>query len=526
MDLFKEAKSSSSEEIQLQKELAKKRAKKLAKKLAKKRQQNDKDLAKLQTENLVLKTENTSLKQQQSSLSQKNEKLQNDFADVKKEKLKDDQELVKVRHENTSLRADNSTLKQKVTVQKKELEQGKSKRDEMAEEIKSLCLRIANQVSPAPQRDFAAQKDISGSQALKPESPPSYSSYSYLSSIDIQISSTPKTDFAVQTDMSESPSAPMPESPSSPIQVRSTPITDSSVQTDISAESAFATEPESPSLSKDKTSKLNIGAKKRRSSKKQKDISSYFHFDTRKKKDSPPEFRPQNVPQKAPFCDSKNFPSLNQAEIISSTKPRLRNLNSEKSKSDFSLPPPLKSQPVKNLQSSSQTLPTPNRMRYFSTPSTQPEQKSFSDPFSASQLRPVTFSAPTSKPNQHLASFSSAVKQTVPKNSTSHYSKRQNVIIYGDSNYKTRHGDLIQAIKRRDPTASTKYNIKLVKSYTLEKTYEIMKTNNHENAIVIINVMTNNAKRRQSLSYVRDLQETIILMLKLETSLQVLNFYK
>ena len=65
MDLLKEAKSSSSEEIEkLQKELAKKRAKKLAKKLAKRRQQNDEDLAELLTENLVLKTENTSLKQQ------------------------------------------------------------------------------------------------------------------------------------------------------------------------------------------------------------------------------------------------------------------------------------------------------------------------------------------------------------------------------------------------------------------------------------------------------------------------------
>ena len=58
-------KSPPSEEIEkTEKELAKKRAKKLAKKLAKKREQNEKDLVELLTENLVLKTENTSLKQQ------------------------------------------------------------------------------------------------------------------------------------------------------------------------------------------------------------------------------------------------------------------------------------------------------------------------------------------------------------------------------------------------------------------------------------------------------------------------------
>jgi len=130
-----------------------------------------------------------------------------------------EQELLNLRYK--PLHTENSSLKQNVTKC-----QCKAKMDEMAKEIESLRLRLPIQVSPTTQNGPA-----------------------------------------VQTDTTESPK---PELISSPIdiQINSTPLTDSAVQTDISTES-----PSPPSKA---TSKPNISAKKRRSSRKGKDTSSLF----------------------------------------------------------------------------------------------------------------------------------------------------------------------------------------------------------------------------------------------------------
>ena len=60
-------------------------------------------------------------------------------------------------------------------------------------------------------------------------------------------------------------------------------------------------------------------------------------------------------------------------------------------------------------------------------------------------------------------------------------------------------------------------DIQFKRTYTLEKTLRQVKENNHTDSIVIISILTNNAKRRQVLSYVRRIQEEIILKLKTET---------
>ena len=366
-----------------------------------------------------------------------------------------------------SLRTENSSLKQNVTKC-----QCKAKMDEMAKEIESLRLRLPIQVSPTTQNGPA-----------------------------------------VQTDTTESPK---PEYISSPIdiQINSTPLTDSAVQTDISTKSP---EPKLPCSISKATSKPNITAKKRRSSRKGKDISPLFHLDTEKE---------------VPFHDLKNLPSTNQpASHIT------KNLGS-----DFSLPPPLKPPLVQN--SSFQALPTAknmsfsqrarlkdqypqefppphtiNEMRHSSAPShAQVSSLPFSAPAHPSpQKKSSTPSAPFSLPSNNLSS--APVFES--RNSATNFSKVQKVIIYGDSNYWTDTRDLMQIIKWKNPdAASIKYDIKHVKSYTLERTYELVKTNNHTGAIVIINVMTNNARRRNKLSHVWDLQETLILMLKQETSSQ------
>ena len=433
--------------------LQKKRAKKLIKKLAKKRQQNDKDLAELLSENQALKTENTGLKQQN-------------------------------------------------TLNRLELTQVKTNMARMEVEIEDLKERLDNEITPTPKCDCAVQTDI----------------------------------FVVTEP--QNPSSPMPD-PSHVV---------ASV---------------SPSLP-------SAISKKPKSAKKEKISYNYVNpadsaFD-RFGQNTIKQFTP-------PPINTKHYPSLssgatyleNQNKQYAAPRPQnfspldysrqksqpSSSLDSPKSK--FSLP--LKS-PLENSKLSSQALPTPGRMRHSSSQCTQPDLRSFLAPFSA-QLRPsapfkrvrhssaptytqvssLPFSAPFSAP-AHQSPAKKSSKLSTPfslpsKNSSSapvsdsrntnqNFSKVQKVIIYGDSNYQTRHRDLIQAIKRKNPdAASTKYDIKLVKSYTLERTYELVKTNDHTGAIVIINVLTNNARRQNSLSHVLDLQETIILMLKQETYAQV-----
>ena len=46
----------------------------------------------------------------------------------------------------------------------------------------------------------------------------------------------------------------------------------------------------------------------------------------------------------------------------------------------------------------------------------------------------------------------------------------------------------------------------------------MVKTRDHSDAIVVVSVLTNNAKRGQSLSYIRGYQEAIMWMLKQETN--------
>ena len=103
-----------------------------------------------------------------------------------------------------------------------------------------------------------------------------------------------------------------------------------------------------------------------------------------------------------------------------------------------------------------------------------------------------------------------------PHPSSSPAAKR--VIIYGTSNYQTRHHQLKSSLRSLRQDSTEQYDIQFIRSYTLEKTFEMVKTRDHSDAIVVVSVLTNNAKKGQSLSYIRGYQEAIIWMLKQETN--------
>ena len=70
--------------------------------------------------------------------------------------------------------------------------------------------------------------------------------------------------------------------------------------------------------------------------------------------------------------------------------------------------------------------------------------------------------------------------------------------LYGDSNYKTTHRQLKTEINALRRGATQGLQIEFNKTFTLEKTFHVIKEHDHTNCIVLINVLTNNARRRQS----------------------------
>ena len=75
---------------------------------------------------------------------------------------------------------------------------------------------------------------------------------------------------------------------------------------------------------------------------------------------------------------------------------------------------------------------------------------------------------------------------------------KQKLIIYGDSNYKTTYRQLKTEINALRRGATQGLQIEFNKTFTLEKTFHVIKEHDHTNCIVLINVLTNNARRRQS----------------------------
>ena len=95
--------------------------------------------------------------------------------------------------------------------------------------------------------------------------------------------------------------------------------------------------------------------------------------------------------------------------------------------------------------------------------------------------------------------------------------KAKKVVIYGDSNYQTRHRGLRLKLKELLPDGTEKYDLNFVRSYTLEKTLVEMEKHDHSDAIVVIATLTNNIRYHQSLATIRGLQEEVITKLKQQT---------
>ena len=98
------------------------------------------------------------------------------------------------------------------------------------------------------------------------------------------------------------------------------------------------------------------------------------------------------------------------------------------------------------------------------------------------------------------------------------------VVYYTDSNTHTLPRILREKLDEIRNESGKIPKLEQVRAYTMQKAHKLIQTNNHENALVVINIMTNNARRRESPASVCDIQEEIIWMLKSETAPQNIVF--
>ena len=138
-------------------------------------------------------------------------------------------------------------------------------------------------------------------------------------------------------------------------------------------------------------------------------------------------------------------------------------------------------------------------------------------PLHPTKSPPFLMPPPSLPPLRPMASPSPQMAQNHLSVPLPHPPPPKRVIIYGTSNYQTRHHQLKSSLRSLRQDSKEKYDIQFIRSYTLEKTFEMVKTRDHTDAIVVVSVLTNNARKGQSLSHIRGYQEAIIWMLKQET---------
>ena len=213
-------------------------------------------------------------------------------------------------------------------------------------------------------------------------------------------------------------------------------------------------------------------------SRKRRIIASYNHKDMGFNQFEPPqmhatETRKTELP---PTLSSENFPSLRPAWQPSTN-------SSPNSAPSF-------------LPSSSKNCALLPAKQSTIQPQSFPKMLKNSSPKSV--LPPVSIpSAPSSLP---FPSEPKSLKHNI-----------QEIMMYSDSNQQKLPRNISAKIK--GPA-----NIKIMRTYTMQKTLEEVRKNDHKNALVVINIMTNNARRKETLMSVRGYQEKIIAKLKTETS--------
>ena len=140
-----------------------------------------------------------------------------------------------------------------------------------------------------------------------------------------------------------------------------------------------------------------------------------------------------------------------------------------------------------------------------------------SPPWTAStRSTSAVYSSPTSS---HPAASPSVANSSHPTTNVP-----DKVIYYTDSNTRMSQHILREKMNEIRKNSGRVPKLEQVPAYTLQKAHKIIQTNNHENAVVIINLMTNNVRRGESPASIRALQEEIIWMLKSETAPQNIIF--
>ena len=131
-----------------------------------------------------------------------------------------------------------------------------------------------------------------------------------------------------------------------------------------------------------------------------------------------------------------------------------------------------------------------------------------------------------SKPTSILLPDSTQENSPLPVPSTekSKLDLPKKIIIYADSNLNKLPRYIIAKIKLIRRYSAEEPSIEIIPTYTMQKTHKVVQTNDHTDALVIIAIMTNNARRKEPVMSVYNYQEEIIAMLKTETGLQNIVF--
>ena len=112
----------------------------------------------------------------------------------------------------------------------------------------------------------------------------------------------------------------------------------------------------------------------------------------------------------------------------------------------------------------------------------------------------------------------------MPSTETSKPDLPKKIVIYSDSNLNKLPRNIIAKIKLIRRYSAEEPSIEIIPTYTMQKTHKVVQTNDHTDALVIIAIMTNNARRKEPVMSVYRYQEEIIAMLKTETGLQNIVF--
>ena len=190
--------------------------------------------------------------------------------------------------------------------------------------------------------------------------------------------------------------------------------------------------------------------------------------------------------------------------------------------------------PQRNEKEKEKTLPSPPALNFENYPpmspsnshsSATPTTKNDASEASPSPAENSTASSVVeSFPASSHPAASPLVVNTSPNSSHSARNVPEKVIYYTDSNTHTLPQILKEKMNEIRSDSGKVPELEQVRAYTMQKAHKLVQTNNHENAIVVINLMTNNARRRESPASVCGLQEEIIRMLESETAPQNIVF--